>query len=137
MEGRRLLERVRNWKEKPVISVSQDYSQKVESVILHLQKLLNSKQGTTLMDEFYGMPDFTDLTVMFPDSVREIESAISKTIEKYEPRLSEVKVIFVLQNELSLSLLFQIQAIMKTEDNDMSIYLESSIDNNGKMKIKG
>lgn len=137
MESQRLLDRVRNWKEKPVMSGRKDYGRKVESVVQHLQKLLNSKQGTTLMDEFYGMPDFTDLTVMFPDSVREIESTISKTIERYEPRLSEVKVSFILQNELSLSLFFQIKAIMKTEDDEMNIFLESSISSDGKMKIKG
>ncbi len=137
MGNRRLLDRVRDWNGDQTMYSRQDSGRKVESVIQYLQKLLNSKQGTTLMDDAYGMPDFTDLTVLFPDSVRDIERSISETMQRYEPRLSQVKVDFVFQDEESLSLRFQIHAVLKTDENEMSVTLESAIDTNGKMKING
>ena len=135
MGNRRLLDRVRDWEGNRTVYSRPDSGRKVESVIQYLQKLLNSKQGTTLMDEAYGMPDFTDLTVLFPDSVRDIERSISETMQRYEPRLSQVKVDFVFQDEESLSLRFQIHAILKTDENELAVTLESAIDTNGKMKI--
>ncbi len=137
MGNRRLLDRVRDWNGNQTMYSSQDSVRKVESVIQYLQRLLNSKQGTTLMDDAYGMPDFTDLTVLFPDSVRDIERSISETMQRYEPRLSQVKVDFVFQDEQSLSLRFQIHAVLKTDENELAVTLESAIDTNGKMKING
>lgn len=104
---------------------------------MHLQKMLNTKHGTTLMDKSYGMPDFTDLAALLPDSIREIERHISQTIEKYEPRLFDVNVSFIVQDEQNLSLCFQIQAMMRTHEKDMEVHLESSIDSGGKAIIKG
>ncbi len=137
MGNRRLLDRVRDWNGNETMYSRQNPGRKVESVVQYLQKLLNSKQGTTLMDDAYGMPDFTDLTVLFPDSVRDIERSISETMQRYEPRLSQVKVDFVFQDEQSLSLLFQIHAVLKTNENELAVTLESAIDTNGKMKING
>jgi len=137
MGEKRLLDRVRSWGKHDPGRTGNDIGRKIESVILHLQKLLNARQGTTLMDTGFGMPDFTDLTALFPDSVRDIERSISKTIETYEPRLSEVNVDFVFQDDQSLSLLFQIQALLKSENGDIDVHLESAIDTGGKMVIKG
>lgn len=137
MGNRRLLDRVRSWEGSPGARYSQDYGRTVESVVGHLQKLLNSKQGTTLMDEAYGMPDFTDLTVLFPDSVRDIEQSISDAIQRYEPRLSNVTVNFVFQEEHSLTLLFRICAVLRTERDERRVHMESAIDAGGKMRING
>ncbi len=89
------------------------------------------------MDKEFGMVDFTDLTVMFPDSVREIEKYIAKTILRYEPRLSNIKVRFAFQDDYNLTLGFHIQAMMRTEDEDVPIHLQSTIDSGGKAVIKG
>ncbi len=137
MAEKRLLDRVRGWTSNQSATRDTHNSSIVDSVILHLQKLLNARQGTTLMDKNYGMPDFSDLKLLFPDSVRDIERSISNTIETYEPRLSQVKVDFLFQDDQSLSLLFQIHAALKTERETYNIYLESSLDTGGKMMIKG
>ena len=137
MAERRLLDRVRNWGKEPSVNSGQSSSRMVASVTQHLHKLLNSKQGTTLMDEAYGLPDFIELTERFPDSVREIEKFISNTIQKYEPRLSSVNVEYLIQDDQNISHIFQIRAKLKTGDDIKDVYLESSIGNGGKMLIKG
>lgn len=137
MRDSRLFERIRKWSGHPQNHGRQDTGQRVESVVLHLQKMLNSRQGTTLMDKAYGMPDFTEIAALFPDSLRDIERSIAETIERYEPRLSQVKVNFVSQDNQSLSLCFHIQGVMATGKEDMTVHLESSIDASGKTMIKG
>jgi len=116
---------------------NKDYQKSIRSVVLNLQKLLNSRQGTCLMDKEFGMVDFTDLAIMFPDSVRDIERYIAKIIQRYEPRLSDIKVSFDFQDDYNLSIGFHIQAMMRTDDKDSPIHLQSTIDSGGKTIIKG
>ncbi len=89
------------------------------------------------MDKEFGMVDFTDLAIMFPDSVRDIERYIAKIIQRYEPRLSDIKVSFDFQDDYNLSIGFHIQAMMRTDDKDSPIHLQSTIDSGGKTIIKG
>jgi type VI secretion system protein len=107
------------------------------SVAEHLKKLLNSRQGTTLMDIDYGMPDFTDLRASYPDSVQDIEQTIKNTIMRYEPRVKKVDVHFMFQDEQNLTLFFEISAVLESEQKHFSIFLESTLDAGGKMAVRG
>ena len=89
------------------------------------------------MDKEFGMVDFTDLTIMFPDSVKDIEKYIAEIIQRYEPRLSNIKVEFAFQDEFNLSLGFHIQAMMQAGDENLPIHLQSSIDSGGRAIVKG
>lgn len=137
MSDQRLLERIRQWESHPEKRFRESSGRGVESVVQHLRRLLNSKEGTTLMDKAFGMPDFTDLAVTFPDSVREIEKTISDTIERYEPRLTQVDVTFVFQDDQNLTLFFQIAAQLETGNDHLDIFLESTIDAGGRMQVRG
>lgn len=134
----RLIDRVRAWdRQKNLPGQQQVVGRQIDSIVEHLQKVLNSKQGTTLMDEAFGMPDFTDIAPLFPASVREIEKIIERTIERYEPRLLGVHVDFLMQDEQNLSLCFNIKAVMKQGSEQTRVQLESAIDTNGKTVIRG
>ena len=137
LSDKRFFERVRNWNKENYSHTSNNGREKIESVVNYLQILLNSRQGTTLMDDKYGMPDFSDFVSKFPGSIRNLEKIISETIEKYETRLSDVEVGFVLQDENSLSLVFEINAALKVENGFKTICLESFMDSSGQMMIKG
>ena len=89
-----------------------------------------------MIAEDYGLPDFSDLVYSFPESIREIEKAIRLTIQKYEPRLKTVRVIFVQQEEDVLSLRFQIIAKLASEAKTQ-VFFESVIASDGKVNIKG
>lgn len=66
-----------------------------QSIVEHLQFLLNSRQGLAVTAEGYGLPDLTDIIHMIPDGLHTIESEIRDAILKFEPRLSNVRVRFV------------------------------------------
>ena len=66
-----------------------------QSISEHLQILLNTREGLSVTNPDYGLPDLTDIVHMLPDGVHALQNAIRDVILKYEPRLSKVKVRFV------------------------------------------
>ncbi len=108
----------------------------VESVVRHLRQLLNTQQGSTLIDPDYGMPEFADLRAEVPDSVSKIENMIEKVVVRYEPRLRRVSVRYMYQDD-QLVLYFQIKGVLDTRQGDVPVYLESIVDTCGKLDIKG
>lgn len=107
----------------------------VDSVVHHLKQLLNTQQGTTLMDPLYGMPEFADLRAEVPDSVEEIERLILDVIRAYEPRLKNPNVGYMYQDN-QLILYFQITGVLDTKKGALPVHLESIVDTCGKMDIR-
>jgi type VI secretion system protein len=136
MREERLLERIQTWQKEPTRRNKEDSRRIVDSVLRHLQRILNTKQGNVPIAEDYGVPDFTDFLDDLPDSVREIEKTLRLTIQKYEPRLKAVKVSLIPQEEDLLSLRFQIVAKLTTESKTQVLF-ETIIDTDGKVSIKG
>jgi type VI secretion system protein len=136
MREARLLERIRTWERDPARREREDPRRVIESVLLHLHRILNTKQGNVPIAEDYGVPDFTDLLYSYPESVRDIERTIRSAIQKYEPRLKAVKVTFIPQDADLLSLRFQIAARLSSESKTQ-VFFETVVDSDGKIEIKG
>jgi type VI secretion system protein len=136
MREARLLERIRTWERDPARREREDPRRVIDSVLLHLHRILNTKQGNVPIAEDYGVPDFTDLLYSYPESVRDIERTIRSAIQKYEPRLKAVKVTFIPQDADLLSLRFQIAARLSSESKTQ-VFFETVVDSDGKIEIKG
>ncbi|MCK5505075.1 MAG: type VI secretion system baseplate subunit TssE [Thermodesulfovibrionia bacterium] len=137
MREKRLLERIQTREKEPSRRGSDDPRRITESVLEHLQRILNTWQGNVPIAEDYGVPEFTDFMYSMPDSVREIERAIRQTVQKYEPRLRAVKVTFIpREEEDALSLRFQINARLST-GSKRRVLFETLIDTDGKISVKG
>jgi type VI secretion system protein len=136
MREARLLERIRTWERDPARREREDPRRVIDSVLLHLHRILNTKQGNVPIAEDYGVPDFTDLLYSYPESVRDIERTIRSAIQKYEPRLKAVKVTFIPQDADLLSLRFQIAARLSSESKTQ-VFFETIVDSDGKIEIKG
>jgi type VI secretion system protein len=134
MSGERLLERLRTWEQEPRRRGSDDQRRCVDSIIDHLRKMLNTRQGNVPIADDYGVPDFLDFLQSYPDSVREIETSIKSAIETYEPRLSGTNVTFIPDEDSSLTLRFQISARLATE-GDRQVYFETVVDTDGKINV--
>jgi len=135
MREARLLERIRTWEKDPARREREDPRRVIDSVLLHLHRILNTKQGNVPIAEDYGVPDFTDLLYSYPESVRDIERTIRSAIQKYEPRLKAVKVTFIPQDADLLSLRFQIAARLSSESKTQ-VFFETIVDSDGKIEIK-
>ncbi|MGB9698759.1 MAG: type VI secretion system baseplate subunit TssE [Thermodesulfobacteriota bacterium] len=136
MREERLLERIRTWKKEPLRRGKEEPRRVIDSVLRHLRRILNTKQGNVLIAEDYGVPDFSDFLNALPDSIRDIEKNIRAAIQKYEPRLTGVRVNFIPQEDDPLSLRFQITARLAM-DAKTQVFIETIVDADGQVEIRG
>ncbi len=136
MREERLLERIKTWKKEPLRRGKEEPRRVIDSVLRHLRRILNTKQGNVLIAEDYGVPDFSDFLNALPDSIRDIEKNIRAAIQKYEPRLTGVRVNFIPQEDDPLSLRFQITARLAM-DSKTQVFIETIVDADGQVEIRG
>ena len=82
----------------------------VKSVRAHLVYLLNTHQGTLFCFPNYGLPDLKMAYIKLPDSMHYFCRELVVMIEKYEPRLSAVKVRRFFQHEATRVLTVELSA---------------------------
>lgn len=135
MQEKRLLQRIIDWEKDPHRRAREDPKSIIDSVREHLQKILNTRQGSVMIGEDYGLPDFAELLRDYPDSLRDFERSIRMTIQKYEPRLKMVRVKLLPNEEDLLTLRFQVSARLAAQEQRVPVLLESSVDQDGKVRI--
>jgi|GEM_PF-142518 len=134
----RLLERIRNYQKNPDRRDSATPADMIKSVLDHVQKILNTKQGAVLIDDDYGLPDYTDIAGSFSsDKVQDLEREINRVIRKYEPRLIDALIEFEQQQDDVLALRFKIKGKLMSEHQDVPVVFESVVQSDGKIVISG
>jgi type VI secretion system protein len=85
----------------------------IMSIMDHLNRLFNTREGSLPHLKDYGLPDISEIYRKMPHGIEELQKAIKRTVEKYEPRLVKVKVtpretdptdfrlVFILSGELA------------------------------------
>lgn len=107
----------------------------IDSVILHLQQLLNTRRGNAPISEDYGVPDFLNFLQSHPESIREMEDKIKTAIDRYEPRLFGSSVSYLEDEDDTLSLRFKIAASLSLGEG-RTVYLETIVDADGQVRIQ-
>lgn len=131
-----LLERVKNINDKASTDVYYGSNLAIiNSVIKHLSRMLNTKRGDVACANKYGLDDFDDIVKNFPEGIRELELLIEKTIERYEPRLNKVEVKHIDNDDANTTISFSMVCQLSL-DNE-TIYLKSTIHDNGQVVLKG
>jgi type VI secretion system protein len=135
MREERLLERVRRWEQQPPGRGRENPQRTIESVVRHLQQLLNTRQGSVQIGEDYGIPDFAQILQGGPDAPSDVEIVIRDVIEKYEPRLTGVRVNYSTHDDEKLTHRFDVQAKLRVDARP--VYLETLVGLNGHVCVKG
>ncbi len=135
MQEERLLRRIIAWEQDPLRRTRQDSKRTIDSIKEHLQRILNTRQGSVMIGEDYGLPDFAELLRNYPESLRDFERSIRMTIQKYEPRLKTVRVKLLPNEDDLLSLRFQVSARLVSQDQRVPVLLESRVDQDGKVNV--
>ncbi len=85
----------------------------IMSIMDHLNRLFNTREGSLPHLKDYGLPDISEIYRKMPHGIEELQKAIKRTVETYEPRLKKVKVtprdtdpkdfrmVFILSGELT------------------------------------
>lgn len=136
MHEKRLLERIRDFEKDQDRRGEIDPQVLLASVLIHLRRMLNTKQGSVPIAEDYGLADLTDLPGTFsPDNLTDIETKITAVITKYDPRLTGVRARFVQKQDEALALRFEISGRVNVENLDMPVMFESVVEPSGKISI--
>ncbi len=106
-----------------------------EVLAAHLRVLLNTRQGDAATAPSYGLVDFTDLVHSIPTSVHALQAAIRSTILDFEPRLKNVSVRY-LPDDQPLVLKFEITAQPTTEGARGLLRFRTQVVPGGKVEVK-
>ena len=87
----------------------------IQSIIDNLNRIFNTRDGSIPHLKWYGLPDITEIYKKMPESIEELKLAIRKTIEKYEPRLKNIKVIQHDELTYRLRLIFILSGEIKNQ----------------------
>jgi type VI secretion system protein len=132
----RLFERISSQEREPLRRGGHNRKRGIDSVIDHLQRILNTRQGNVPIAADYGIPDFLHFLQTYPDSVQHIEESIRIIIGRYEPRLSGISVTFMPRDDHDLTLCFQVIASMGTEEVRY-VHFETVLAADGRVRVRG
>jgi type VI secretion system lysozyme-like protein len=109
----------------------------LRSIRNYVAKLLNSREGGTLLDPDFGMPDFTHAGIGFSSEDQPmLRQRIADFISRNEPRLTNVRVIFASSEETRAVLSFSILAQLRGEGETGLVCLYSDVDPRGKVDVR-
>ena len=136
MRGKRLLERLRVIDQHPDWRGESDPKTAIASVIDHLIKILNTRQGSAPTATDLGMPDFTSFAgSLNADSLPEMAQTITQVITKYEPRLTQVHVDFEPQQDKAFMVAFKLAAKVRLKDREVPVVFETVLNSDGQITI--
>ncbi|MGQ9609571.1 MAG: type VI secretion system baseplate subunit TssE [bacterium] len=136
-KARTLLERLNNPQLDRYQNSSQNLEALAESVLNHLKKMLNTRVGNSLTQpQDYGMIDLNEIRMNMPDSITNVQNNIKNMIEKYEPRLKNVKIEHINSGDDLMILKFKVIADIAAERRT-SIAFETIVEPSGQIQLSG
>ncbi len=134
---RRLLERVASWTTFQERTNQTQLDVLVASVVDHLVRILNTRQGTVKLDPLFGVPDFTNLTHgMANNAMHKIEDEIRRMVLRYEPRIKMPRVTLNLELSDILAINFSLDGVLDVDQRNIPLRISTTVSANGKINVK-
>jgi type VI secretion system protein len=109
----------------------------VDSILEHLRRILNTRQGSVPIDLLFGVPDFTNLAGSFSTgTTAEMIEDMTRMIQRYEPRLRQPRISFTESQDEVLSLAFAISGFIAVDDREIPVRLASHVASNGRVSLR-
>jgi type VI secretion system protein len=105
-----------------------------DSIVEHLRVLLNARRGGSPSCPDFGIPDFSDLVHNFPGAIQVLQRAIRETILAYEPRLRQVTVRHVPDDE-PLVLKYEIIAQPASRRGGNALRFSTQMSSGGRVNV--
>lgn len=134
MTERRLLERIAAQERESGGSCAYEVRLDVfiSSVVAHLVRILNTRQGSVPIDAEFGVPDLAVLASSFgTGSAQRMGADIAQTISRYEPRLTAVRVCLLDRQADAFSLSFGVEGEVIVDDRKFPIMLITRVSPEG------
>jgi type VI secretion system protein len=106
------------------------------SIREHLQRILNTRQGSVPIDPEFGVPDFTNLAGSFATGeTSQIIKNMTRMIAHYEPRLKSPRIQVGEGAQEVLSLSFRLDGLVAIDDQDIPIHLATRVSSDGRVSL--
>lgn len=127
---RGLFERLRALEHSGQRSVAPRADRVFESVLEHLERLLNTRQGQSATVPDYGIPALSDAGRA--GQAAEMRRAIEQAIRDFEPRLEGIRVRLLPNDETDpQQIRFEIQARVVTDEERLAVRFKAGGDDRG------
>ena len=137
MNERRLLERIASVELDQELGHMTRTEILINSILDHLHRILNTRQGSVPIDPAFGVPDFTNLAGSFSaGTTDQIIEDMSRMIQRYEPRLHQPRITFSTSQDDVLSLAFSIAGTINIGDRAIPVRLSSHVSSNGQVSLR-
>jgi type VI secretion system protein len=83
----------------------------------------------------YGLPDISELVHSFPDAADSLAKALVRTIEAYEPRLTQVRVVPLPMQANEWVVRFEVTAILAASLDRTPVRFETRIDSSRRVSV--
>ena len=93
-----ILERLRSGEEPDQRTAVENTGLMMKSIRNNITRLLNAREENAPAQPDYGVPAPSEIVYGYPQSVSRMQRWIKSLLEKFEPRLSDVEVIHI-ENE--------------------------------------
>lgn len=108
-----------------------------QAVVSHLIRMLNTRQGSSLTCPDYGLIEVSEMLHDFPDAIGIVQRAIKNSIQNYEPRLKNVQVRHIKNEQMQAMVLeFEITGQLHYPDGRRSaLRFSTAVDQSGNVKL--
>lgn len=107
----------------------------VRSILGNLRVLLNARLGNATTAPDFGVVDLCDMIHTFPDSTISVQRSIRDTIQKYEPRLTSIRVRSV-PSENPLTLVFEVSARLASDRKRGLVRVRTEVSPSGRVQVE-
>lgn len=129
-----ILERLENAEELPDTSARAAEERLLESIRHSLQRILNTPRGFSPSSPELGLGELIDATLT-TRSMSKIEGELRRTIERFEPRITDVRVAYVPSGEQRLMLRFDVRGRIKVGNQTRDALFQTRIDPQKPMQV--
>lgn len=111
------------------------------SVMRNLQRILRSRVGTAPACPEYGLPEFDYVADGYTEQAKRFAAGIKRTIELYEPRVTDVRVLTPrleerLEAEEPLTLRVEIKARLQVPGTRHRARFQATLSSDGRMRLE-
>lgn len=107
----------------------------IEEITQHLKVLFNTRKGESVAAPGFGIMDFNDIIHTFPSAIERMQLSLRQAIQEYEPRLKNVSVFHVPDEQDPTSLKFEVSAQLVHRGTRRSIRFFTRLGRNNELEL--
>ena len=108
-----------------------------DSILTNLIAMCGTRVGTMLTCPDFGIADISEMVYSFPEAITLMASTLKHTIQTYEPRLKNVQVRHIRNEQTNnMSLEFEVTGQLVLPDGRrQSLRFATAVDGNGSVRV--